>query len=399
MIPDGPRRARDTPGVPRLPAGPLAASPALATAAILAALLVPGGDRMLRFANVERREVEGLEADLYRPAGGRGPGIVLVLGALREGRRYPLLERVAATVAGCGYAVLVPELGRLRRLVLGEDALDDLVAASLALAADADVLPGGVGLFGFSLGGSLALLAAADPRLEGRLAFVASLGGYASLLDMLVAATTTDALEPPSRFAVAASLVAALGEGSVDERRLREALDADPDHPIEALSEVDAAALGPPARAVLALLRNRDPDDLDRLLGEVEGARAVLARLSPEGALARVAAPAWVLHDRRDGFVPIAQAERLRESAGGRPGFTFLVTDVLAHTEPVAPGWHPARLFGAYLPGLLRLARFVHGPLSTLHRATRGTGRRARARTDGRPGGEPAPAADAERRR
>ena len=371
----------------------------LATAAILGSLLVPGGERALVLPEVERRELTGPGADLYAPPGRRSPGIVLVLGALREGRRYPLLERVARTVAGCGYAVLVPELGRLQRLVLGDDALDDLVTSALALAEAPEVLDGGVGLFGFSLGGSLALLAAADPRLAGRLAFVASLGGYFDLVDMLTAATTREDLEPPSRFAVAASLVATVDDAG-DRAQLEAVLDADPDRAFDALRAFDPSDLGPSARAVHQLLANRDPAAIGPLLEGVRGLTEALGRLSPASALPAVTAPAWVLHDRRDGFVPIAQARRMRAAAAGRPGFTFLFTDLLSHTEPVAPGWHPGRLLGAYLPGLVRLARFVHGPLSALHKSTRRRGgRTARARGAGRPGGAAAAEPDAEPRR
>lgn len=201
----------------RVPARLLAASSVLSATAILTKLLLPSKKQVLRLPEPTRRDVSELNADLYVAPGGPSPGIVLVLGALREGRRYPLLVTLARSIAAYGFAVLVPELGRLRRLIVGEDALEDLIRAALALTGQDGVTESPVGLFGFSLGGSLALMAAADDRLHDRVACVTSMGGYFSLHDMLTAATTGKlgaggeeiALAAPSVYAIVASSRAA----------------------------------------------------------------------------------------------------------------------------------------------------------------------------------------------
>lgn len=316
---------------------------------------------------VDRREVPDLKADLYLAPGRRSPGIVLVLGALREGRRYPLLETTARHIAGCGCAVLVPELGRLRQLILGPDALDDLVAAALALPGQEGVVDAPVGLIGFSLGGSLALLAAGDGRLRGHIACVASMGAYFRLTGMLTAATI-GTLAAPSAYAVAASLVATLPDA--DRRALEAVLDVGRDSPLEALARVDPASVGSPARAVLSLFTNRDPDAIATLLQRVEGA-GTLAGLSPEDTIGQIEAPVWVLHDERDRYVPFSEFRLLREVAAERRNFTFLSTRLLEHTEPLPPALNPIRLVGDYLPGLMRLARFVRGPLAAVRRRAR----------------------------
>ncbi|HSP09605.1 MAG TPA: hypothetical protein VLU92_08430 [Candidatus Dormibacteraeota bacterium] len=361
----------------RIPAGLLARSDGLTAITIVASLLFPGAARALRRPEISRREIEGLEADLYLPPGGPWPAVVLVLGALREGRRYPLLEATARSIAACGFAVLVPELGNLRRLILADDALDALAAAVLAVNAEDGVARSPVGLIGFSLGGSLAIVASADDRLRGRVACVASMGGYFSLTEMLTAATTgtigprgeTASLATPAVFAMAASLVAPLP--GPDRELLERALDEDQEAPLRALTRVDPESVGPQARAVLTLLGNRDPHAVPSLIGKVEGAAEMMARFSPETVISRVHVPVWVLHDERDQYVPAQQWRRWREAAAGRAGFEFVGIRLLEHTEPRAPGLNPVRILRYYLPGLFGLVRFAYGPLKAVRRSLR----------------------------
>lgn len=359
----------------RVPIGLLARSNGLSAIAIVASLSFAKAARAVRRPDIGRREIAGLHADLYLPLGGPWPAIVLVLGALREGRRYPLLEATARSIAACGFAVLVPELGRLRRLILADDALDDLAAAVLALTAEHGVAHAPAGLIGFSLGGSLAMVAAADDRLRDRVACVASMGGYFSLTDMLTAATTgnigtageTASLAAPAVFAMAASLVAPLPDP--DRELLERALDESQDAPLEALARVDAGSVGPQAGAVLTLLGNRDPHAVASLIGNVEGAAEMMARFSPETVATRIDVPVWLLHDERDQYVPAQQWRRMREAMGGRTDFEFISIRLLEHTEPRAPGFNPVRILRDYLPGLFGLVRFAHGPLKAVRRS------------------------------
>lgn len=342
----------------KLPVRALAASSRLSAAAIMACLIAPGSTRAIRLPDVTRRELDDPEADLYLPPGGPWPGMVLVLGALREGRRYPLLERTARAIAGCGFAVMVPELGRLRRLVLGEEALEDLVAATLALAGCEGVRHGPVSLVGFSLGGSLAMLAAADGRLREEVACVGNVGGYFGLVDMLRWATT-GAPAAPSAFAVAASLVDPLPEP--DRALLEAALEARPDEPLQAIAAVDPDLLGPQARTVVAVLRNREPDAVEGLAEGLDGFRRFELALSPEHAVDRIEAPVWVLHDERDAYVPADQTRRLQAAVRGRRNFRFFSVRVFEHTEPRPPGFDLRRLSRDYLPGLVSLFSFASG--------------------------------------
>jgi pimeloyl-ACP methyl ester carboxylesterase len=357
-----------------IPARLLAHSSALSTLAILAALLAPSRARV-HLPAVTRRPIDALKADLYLPPrGAAAPGIVLVMGTLREGRRYPLLVSLAESIAACNYAVLVPELGRLSELVVGDEAVEDLVASACALTRQQGVLQAPIGLFGFSLGGALALLAAADDRLQDRVACVMSMGAYFSLRDMLAAATTgvpripagRSSLAAPSIFAVAATLVASLPEA--DRRLLQRALDDDPASPLGAMSRVSAGSVGPQAQAVLQLLANRDPAALALLTRNVNGADQMMARLSPERVIERVLVPVFALHDERDSYVPVQQQRLMRAATAGRQNFKFFTIRLLEHTEPDRPPVNPMRFASDYVPGLIALFRFAHRSLAAVRR-------------------------------
>lgn len=343
-----------------VPSRVLASSDTLSALSILATMLSPAGNDT--GSEVTRRELAEPDSDLYLPLRRPAPGLVLVLGALREGRRYPPLEKAARAISSTGFAVLVPELGRLRSLVLGEDALEDLVASVQALPRQDGVLDAPVGSIGFSLGGSLALLAAGDDRIRDRVACVAAMGAYFRLEDMLAAAIA-GSLAPPSAFAVAASLASTLP--APDRDVLLHAIDVDRESPLDALRRIPLASVGAQAQTILTGFRDVEPEAIGHAV------RPMMERLSPQTALARITAPTWVLHDERDRFVPVAQLEALRQAAGGRKDFRFLKIRLLEHTEPVAPALDPRVFFGDYLPGVIDLFRFVRGPLAALRNAAR----------------------------
>jgi pimeloyl-ACP methyl ester carboxylesterase len=153
-----------------------------------------------------------------------------------------------------------------------------------------------------------------------------------------------------------------------DSRFLDNVLDDHRDSPLEALAAVDTAELGTEARGALALLRNRDPDRVQSLVDQVEGMAARMARLSPQSVVDRVEVPVTVLHDERDRFVPAQQSQLMRDAVAGRRNFRFFRTRLLEHTEPAPPGRNPIRFAGEYVPGLVSLYRFAHGPLAGLKR-------------------------------
>src|SRR5688500_15652454 len=114
-------------------------------------------------------------ASAERPAG----AMLLVFGVNNLGRNHPAIERVADGLARTGVAVLVPDSRTPLegRLEVGE--IDGVVRAFQLLAARPEVDRDRIGIFGFSVGGSLALLAARDPRIAEQIRWVNPFGAFA----------------------------------------------------------------------------------------------------------------------------------------------------------------------------------------------------------------------------
>jgi len=114
-------------------------------------------------------------ASAERPAG----AMLLVFGVNNLGRNHPAIERVADGLARTGVVVLVPDSRTLLEGRLEVDEIDGVVRAFQLLAARPEVDRERVGIFGFSVGGSLALLAARDPRIADLVQWVNPFGAFA----------------------------------------------------------------------------------------------------------------------------------------------------------------------------------------------------------------------------
>ncbi len=132
-----------------------------------------------------RARVGGREAPalLFREKDARPrPGWVMLHGITVPGMRHPALLRFARAFAGSGAAVLVPEVEAWKRLRIDPRQADLAIAGGAALLAERpEVLPGGVGVVGFSFGATQALVAAADPEFAGSIRSVVAFGGYCDL--------------------------------------------------------------------------------------------------------------------------------------------------------------------------------------------------------------------------
>jgi acetyl esterase/lipase len=173
----------------------------LQTAVMLPNLLDAGPKPLNLFSEAPRRTAvpyrtigAGAEpelAELWLPswasAERQAGAILLILGVNNVGRNHPAVERVADGLARTGVAVLVPDSRILLegRLEVGE--VDGVVRAFQVLAARPEVDPERVGIFGFSVGGSLALLAAGDERIASRVLWVNAFGAFADARTYLAA--------------------------------------------------------------------------------------------------------------------------------------------------------------------------------------------------------------------
>ena len=163
--------------------------------------------------------------------------------------------------------VAVPDLPGLGEGEVTRRTFDAARRVTRAVSEFPDVRGGRIALAGASTGAGISLVTAADPEVASSVSVVCSIVPYADIKEIVRLATTnsyttdngsTNSVTSLLRRTVGRSLVCALPDG-VDRNRLlvplRAVADDDLD-PIRHLSGVDVAT--PEARAVVALLLNRD---------------------------------------------------------------------------------------------------------------------------------------------
>jgi acetyl esterase/lipase len=282
------------------------------------------------------------DGDLYLPAGKVRASMVLVPGAAVLGRDEPRLKAMARTFARAGFAVLVPELPELRRLALSRVDADRVAAALRYVARRQPAVPLGVAAISYAV--APAIIAVIEDDLAPHVAFVVGIGGYRDA-EAVIRFVTTGAFRPrgdsrehrvePSHYGRWAFVMANAG-------RLDSPADAMLLDEIARLRFRDrhadisrqAAALGPQGRTVLALMENRDPDAVARLVAalpegvrrEIDGLNLALYDLS------RLRGHVILVHGRGDRMVPYSESQDLAVAASRARVSLFLVDDI-GHVE------------------------------------------------------------------
>ena len=279
--------------------------------------------------------------DLWRPGGtrhGPWPGLVLVHGLTPEGKRDPRLAWTADRLARAGFTVAVPELPALRAQRLRPD--DALIVRDTLerLAAHPSVRRGPVAVIAVSVALGPVALALDDPALAKRVRIVLALGGYADARELVRYFTT-------GAYAFGGTAGRAAVDPALAESFLARNLDLVPDARdrsavVGVLQGRPAGPdAGPGARAVLALLQNREPARVDSLLDALPPeTRALLETLSPARHLGRGRARLLVVHGKDDPAIPFTESLRLAAAAPDRS--RLVLVELIGHVEGQAPAWH-----------------------------------------------------------
>ncbi|MGH3137223.1 MAG: alpha/beta hydrolase fold domain-containing protein, partial [Gaiellaceae bacterium] len=255
----------------------------------------------------------------------------------------PIVQRVTHGLARAGFVVALPDLPGLGEGELTPRTFEAARAVSRMLAERPDVQDSRVALAGASAGAGIALVTAAHPELETRISVVAAVVPFADL-DRLACLATTSTYERDGvvqryevtalmRRVVALSLVAALPAGDDRSALLDLLRDQDPD-------DVDAVRcltdpgreLGPEARSVVSLLLNEDAErfaDLYAALPDEIAGR--LRELSPGAHAPAILAPVEAIAPPDDPYFPLPEAEAVVALI---PQARLTVTRVLDHTRP-----------------------------------------------------------------
>ena len=280
-------------------------------------------------------------ADLYLPADGAEAALVLVPGVVPAGKDDPRLVAFAGALSRARFLVLVPDIENLRDLRVDPDditAIGDAVAYLVRLTGGP-----GMGLVAISYSAGPALIAAVQDRSRDRLRFVLAIGGYHDLEAVVTFFTTGHFRESPEhawqdgeanpygKWIFLKSNLDRIADAR-DRSHLRAIADRKLRDPRADIGDL-APRLGAEGEAVLALLRNRDPDRVAALVeGLPEAIRTDMRRLSPRlHDLSALGARLILVHGRDDPVIPFTESKALHDALPGRS--ELHVVRSLAHVD------------------------------------------------------------------
>ena len=278
--------------------------------------------------------------DLWHPGGrnhGPWPGLLLVHGLTPDGKRDTRLTATAALLARAGFAVAVPELPALRAQHLRPSDARVVRETLDRLAASPGVRRGPVAVIAVSVGLAPVALALDDAVMANRVRLVVALGGYADARELVRYFTT-------GAYAFDGTIGRAAVDPALAGSFLAQNLDLVPDERDRAAVEAALRGrpagpdVGPGARAVLALLQNRDPARVDGLMDALPTTtRELLDTLSPARHLGKTGARLLLVHGRDDPAIPFTESLRLAAAVPDRS--RLVVVGLVGHVEGQPPSW------------------------------------------------------------
>lgn len=284
--------------------------------------------------------------DLYWPGDHAKAALVLVPGAVEDGRNDPRLIAFANTFARAGFAVLVPEISGLNAQHLSAEHAQPIEQAIQALAAcigSAEDL-GSIGVAAISYAGGPTLLAALHPATGARMRFALVIGGYFDTEAMITFATTgyfRNSPDAPWRYRKPNAYGKWLFvqdnaprlSDPTDRTLLAEIAARKLEHPHANIADL-RGDLGDGGSAVMALLDNRDPDQAAELIDALPA--TILTELEAldlkRRDLSRLPFELLLVHGRDDPIIPSTESEALSAATSANRSSLYIV-DSLAHVE------------------------------------------------------------------
>jgi pimeloyl-ACP methyl ester carboxylesterase len=303
-------------------------------------------------------------ARLYLPGGiAHPPGVVVVHGIHHLGIDEPRLVSFSRAAAGSGFAVLTPKVAALADYYVD--------AASIATIGESPkwleqhLGSGPVTVIGVSFAGGLALMAAADPQYASHIRNLVLIAPYGSLERVARFLATSQAELPDGRwipykahdYGAAVFVYSHLEQFFSAEdlqtahAALRDWLWEQPQNAQPLLER-----LSPAGRAVMEMLLARQIDRLrPNLLDIIQAERSQLAAISPQGKLASLRVPVYILHGTTDDIIPSTESLWLEKEIPRKVLRAVLITPAFSHVDPDRRvGWREELRLVEFLAGVLR---------------------------------------------
>ena len=311
-------------------------------------------------------------ADLYLPGNGKPEaGVVLVPGAVPDGKDNAPLVAFAMTLARARFAVLTPELSGQRELKVQPAHAREVADAFRYLAEREDPsLRGRAGIAAFSYGVGPAVLAALEDDIRDRVRFVLGVGGYHDIRASIRFFTTgyfedngaPRYLKPDDygKLVFAKSVLDHIG--SRDDRVTLDAMvSARLRNPGADLSAL-AKKLGLEGLAVYRLLTNTDPQETPRLLAALPPPIVETIDALPLGnkGLQRLTARLLLVHGKNDRLIPYPESRALSNAVAPRQARVFILNRILGHADLTLSHFFSLQFWREELPDAWRLFRAVN---------------------------------------
>ena len=296
--------------------------------------------------------------------------IVIVPGAVPQGKDDPRLMAFAATLARAGFAVLAPDLAGFRELSIRPSDAREIADAFTYLLGRPDLARDGrAGIIAFSYAVGPALLAALEDDIREQVRFVMGVGGYHDL-HRAMRFFITGWFEhegkwhyfTPDDTGKMVLLYSSLGY--LTDGRARAVFDR-----MVALRTRDshadltplAAELSADSRAVYELAAHTDPARFHELLARLpEAMRADISQLDlSRHDLKRLKARLILVHGMNDNLIPYPESLALAAAAPEGQAAVFLIHRVLSHVDLSIAHLFSWQFWSEDLPDLWRLWRVI----------------------------------------
>ena len=309
--------------------------------------------------------------DLYLPGEGvPEAGVVLVPGAVPEGKDHESLVELARTLARVRFAVLTPDLSGYRELEIRPDQIREVADAFRYLVEHEELAPAGragIGAFSFAVGP--AVLAALEQDIRDRVRFVFGVGAYHDLRHAIRFFTTgyfeEDGELRSAEFSEYGRLVFAKSvqdqlRDPTDRATLEAMVEAKMKNPAADLSAL-AGGLGPEGQSVYRLLTNADPERTPALIsGLPEETVAMIDALTlADKDLHALRARLILVHGKNDELIPYTESIALAGAAAPSRSRVIIVNNALGHVDLRFSGLLSAQFWTQELPDAFRVLRAV----------------------------------------
>jgi pimeloyl-ACP methyl ester carboxylesterase len=305
--------------------------------------------------------------DLYLPGAGKPlAGIVLMPGAVPQGKDDAHLVAFATTLARARFAVLTTEMDGFRELRIRPGDARAVADAFRYLASRPELAPGGrAGIAAFSYAVGPALLAAMEPDIRERVRFVVGVGGYYDLARTVGYFSTGyfrhkgswHYLKPDDygKMVFVKSSLPYLRDPR--DRAILDAMVQMKRSDINADIAPLASGLGNEGRAVYRLLTNTDPAQTPQLMQALPPqVQADIAALTLRGKdLHELKARLLLVHGENDNLIPFPESIELAANVAPGQARLFVIRRILGHVAPTLPQVFSWEFFAHDLPDAWRM--------------------------------------------